>query len=193
MFKSGKSVVIVDSVERAVKFYSEKLLFDIVDLKADFEGELHLGLAELRKGKCHIILRLPEVSELAEFSMVRRSSSRAVGMHIQIKKDINRYFDRCRAKGVVIPLPLSDGPVGKRHFMVKDPFGFFLIFSELESPDFESDDINYFVGFDMKSQPVEIKKGMDAPDDMIRWLKGFGITRRVAKKYIKVWVKKVGS
>ena len=34
MFKVGKTVVVVDSVEKAVKFYSEKLLFDLVEALA---------------------------------------------------------------------------------------------------------------------------------------------------------------
>lgn len=187
MFKSGKPVIIVDSVERAVKFYTEKLLFDVVDLKADREGELHLSYAELRKGKCYMIVRLPAVAELAEFSMVRRCSGRSVGIFIEIKKNIDRFHDRCRKKGVPISTPLS-GEVGNRSFVVKDQFGIFFLFSEASSPIAAEFNPATFVGFDMKGQVLAPKA--QAPDELIKWLRGFSITRRVAKKFIKVWAKR---
>ncbi|MCK4499021.1 VOC family protein [Candidatus Babeliales bacterium] len=193
MFKAGKTVLVVDSIEKAVKFYTEKLLFDIKDLRVDKEGEVHLCFAELRKGKCNIFFRLPEVSELAEFSMVRRCPGRSTGIHIQIKRGIERFYERCRKRKLDIVSDLAADGGGNRRFEIKDPFGILLTFSESDSlvaPEPRTDE---FCGFELKGSRVEVAKNENEHEDLVKWLRGFGISRRAAKKYIKRWGKRVAA
>ena len=98
MMKSGISVFVVDSIEKAVKFYTEKLSFDVVELSVDPETKRILDYAQVRKGKCFIIFRSPRVDELAEFSLVKRCGTRGTGLYVQMKKGLDKYFERCKKK-----------------------------------------------------------------------------------------------
>ncbi len=193
MFKVGKVLLIVDSVEKAVKFYTEKLLFSIVALECDEEGGVHLSKAEVRKGKFHVVFRLPSVDELAEFSMVRRCTGRSTAGIAIARKGIDSYYARCKKKGVesVVIKTGSSGAVSA--FSIKDPFGFRLVFAEFDDMLANPKVFNRenFCGMDVSKESIVIKEDIDVPEDMIRWLKGLGISRRVAKKYIKLWAKKV--
>ena len=51
MMKSITVTIVVDSVEEAVKFYTEKLPFDVVDLRISTEGQQTLSYAHLQKAK----------------------------------------------------------------------------------------------------------------------------------------------
>ena len=126
MMKSSELVIIVDSVEDAVKFYTEKLAFDVVELEVSTDsGEPLLVAACLRKGKSFIRFRLPSVEELAEFSFIKRCASRCVGFSIPFKKGIERYFARCVKKGVKISQELcATSEAGMiQSFVMRDPFG----------------------------------------------------------------------
>lgn len=194
MFKSGKVVLIVDSVEKAVKFYTEKLLFSIVSLECDDEGGVHLSKAEVRKGKFHIVFRLPSIDELAEFSMIRRCSGRAAAAVATAKKGVDRYYKSCKKKGLEVSIAENkSGPVST--FAIKDPFGFRLVFTDVDEDEacagaFKKGE---FCGMDTKGESVVINKDSDVPEKMVKWLRGFGISRRVAKKYIKLWAKKING
>lgn len=190
MFKAGKIVLVVSSVEKAVKFYTERLLFDIEDLRVDKEEKLHLCYAELKRGKCFIILRLPEISELAEFSVVRGFSGRSVNIHVEAQRSLESYFKRCEKKGVPIIGGIQVSSSGRKSFKVKDPFGITLVFSDASSPQDPESSTSLLCGFDMKGQQPDIPGGDDIAEEGVRWLKGFGITRRVAKKYLKLWAKR---
>ena len=83
MMKSGELVVVVESVRDAVKFYTEKLSFDVVLLETQEErGEHAIVAARLRKGKCFIHFRTATIDELAEFSVIKRCSSRCVLLQV---------------------------------------------------------------------------------------------------------------
>ena len=190
MMKSSKTVLIVDSIEKAVKFYTEKLAFDIVELLENKEAEKQsLQYAHLRKGKCFIIFRLPQVEELAEFSFIKRCTSRCVGVYIEMKKNIEKYYERCEKKGIQVLEELKDQPWGHRTFSIRDPFGVKLTFAEpiegfVERP-------TSFLGMSIsKTDPSgQPKTGATILEEMVKWLKKFGILRRAAKKYSKLWLK----
>ena len=185
MMKSSKTVLVVDSVEKAVKFYTEKLAFDVIDLQISKEGvEQMLGYAHLRKGKCYIILRLPRVEELAEFSFIKRCTSRCVGIYVEMKKGLDKYFQRCQKKGIHVVSEPKDQDYGHRTFSVKDPFGVKLTFAQ---------PIEGFVlkPIDFLGMSVDATKSAEQlQEEMIKYLKGFGVLRRAAKKYSKLWLKK---
>lgn len=183
--KSNKPVIIVDSVEKAVKFYTEKMAFDVVKLTlGEMEGKQALTFAHLRKGKCFIHLRVPKVVELAEFSFIKRCTSRCIGMFIEMKKGLDKYFDRCQKKGVqIVSEPKDHQAIGFRTFSVKDPFGIKLTFAQpIEDfvPEYK----------DFAGLAVDLSKDDDVlVEEMVKYLKGFGILRRAAKKYAKLWLK----
>ena len=49
-----------------------------------------------------------------------------------------------------------------------------------------------FCGLKLEDTDLQegLEKGSDLAEKMISWLKGFGILRRVSKKYSKVWYKR---
>lgn len=98
MMKSSEFVLIVETVEEGVKFYTEKLGFDIVDLQESSENGRHLISARMHKGKCSIILRTPLVEELAAFSFIERCVNRCTGLYIEMKKGLEKYYQRCIKK-----------------------------------------------------------------------------------------------
>ncbi len=191
MMKSGTTVLIVESVEKAVKFYTEKLAFDIVEIiigRGDGGNEV-IRHAHLKKGKCFIMLRSPLVEELAEFSFIKRCASRCTGIFAEMKKGIEKYYQKCNKKGVLITAHLKDEPWGYKTFSIRDPFGIRLTFAQkieghTESTSFLSSDVNkndIFGNADQDLQNIE---------KMVKYLKTFGILRRAAKKYSKLWIKK---
>ena len=181
MMKSSKPVIIVDSVENAIKFYTEKLGFDVVDLYINKEENNEaLTFAHLKKGKCFIIFKIPKVEELAEFSFIKRCASRCVGVFIDMKKGLDKYYDKCNKKGLnIIEESKQCGPY--KMFSIKDPFGIKLTFAELVEKEKHED----FAGLkvDKTGQETQVVEGM------IKHLKNFGILRRAAKKYAKLWLK----
>jgi uncharacterized glyoxalase superfamily protein PhnB len=183
--KSSKIVLIVDSVDKAVKFYTEKLAFDITDLKMTKEGgEQALSYAHLRKGKCFIILRAPHIEELAEFSFIKRCASRCVGIYVEMKKGLDKYYERCQRKGVQISSELKNQDYGYRTFSLKDPYGVKITFAQpIEGFVLKPTD---FVGMTVD----KTQKDSDLQEEMIRYLKGFSILRRASKKYAKSWLKR---
>jgi len=190
MMKSSDLLLIVDSVEEAIKFYTEKMAFDFVEAQMNKEGSQSLVSAHLRKGKCVIELRTPYVEELAEFSFIKRCASRCVGLHVHMKKGLKRYFERCQKKGVKIVSEPKDSPEGYRMFSVRDPFGIKLIFSE-PIPGFVAKKPTEFLGLPVKATDAAGKPRKDAEllTEMVDHLKRFGILRRAAKKYAKIWLK----
>ena len=189
MMKSGKPMLVVDSVEKSVKFYTEKLGFDVVDLHVEKAESQFLSYAEIKKGKCFIVLRTPSIEELAEFSMIKRLNLRGAGIVCDMKKGIDQYFQRCKKKGVTIISELKDQEWGVRSFVIRDLFGFKIIF-EQKIANFKPKQRPTFAGFtvplDNAGKP---SNAVATIEDMIRWIRGFGLLRRVGKKYSKVWLK----
>lgn len=189
MIKSGKPVLVVDSVEKSLKFYTEKLGFDVVALSSEKEETQYISFAEIKKGKCHIILRTPSIEELAEFSMIKRCTTRGAGIVIEVKKGLEQYYQRCKKKNVAVTHELKDHPWGIRSFAIKDIAGFKLVF-EQPIADFKPTQKPTFCGFSVPNDATG--KPSDAAatvEDMIRWLRGFGLLRRVSKKFAKLWLK----
>ena len=166
MMKPGVPVFVVDSVEKAVKFYTEKLGFDIVELRIDPEARHILSYAQVRKRKCFIIFRAPLVDELAEFSLIKRCSSRGVGVYVLMKKGLDEYLERCKKKRVEMISEVTTQPWGDRTFTIRDPFGIRLMFAEQA------------IGFQPPSKrtflDMEVNQADDATrEEMIRGLRGF--------------------
>ena len=182
MMKPGISVFVVDSVERAIKFYTEKLLFDIVGLFLDPESKHVLRCVFLRKGKCFVGFRVPDVEELADFSVIKRSSTRGAGVYVPMKKGLDKYYERCEKKKVPSLSSIEPQSWGDRTFSLRDPFGIKLVFAE-PIPNFEAPDKNMFCGMLVERADEQTQ------EEMIRLLKGFGILRRAGKKYSKLWMK----
>ena len=195
MIKSGKALFIVESVEKIVKFYTEKLGFDVVEIALKPDNQNQFSYAELRKGKCYVIFRAPFVGELAELSMVKGCSGRGAGMYIEMKKGLDKFFDRCEKKGVTIVHQPKKQPWGFIEFMVKDPFGLRLTFSQPVEEGLNLEMMRNFCGLTIDEEELDkgIDKGSELLEKMIHWLKGFGILRRVSKKYVKTWYKRYKS
>lgn len=190
MIKSGVTVIIVESVEKAVKFYTEKLAFDIVELTSEKNEVDHeiINYAQLRKGKCYIKFRTPHIEELAEFSFIKRCSSRCVGIVTKMKKGIEKYYQRCEKKGVTITDSLKNESFGYKTFSVKDPYGLRITFAQ-ELPDYQKP--TNFLSSGITKNDISGDKKQNAPiiERMVKYLKTFGILRRASKKYSKLWIK----
>jgi len=193
MMKSGKPLFVVEAVEDAVKFYSEKLGFDIVELSARKEdSRCFLEYAQLKKGKCFVSFRTPSVGELAEMSMVKHCAGRGAGVYVEMKKGFDKYFERCRKKGVEILEEPRKQPWGHVTFSIKDPFGFKIVFGQpLEDTEWQP--VNNFCGMGPVNKPATEDDTNMAIENMVAWLKGFGLLRRVSKKYSKLWLKNMFS
>lgn len=191
MMKSSELLVVVDSVEEAVKFYTEKLAFDVIDARQSADNPNLLGHAQLKKGKCHIIFRQPTVEELAEFSFIKRCASRCVGLYMEMKKGLDRYYQRCSKKGVKI---LAEPRVvdGVKTFSMKDPFGVRLVIAEVPGKLARKPSLD-FLGLKLSERDVfeKARKESDILADMIDQLKSYGILRRAGKKYAKLYLKQL--
>ncbi len=190
MIKSSELLVVVDSVDEAVKFYTEKLAFDLVDAQVSTDGLIALQSARLRKGKCHIIFKAPLVEELAEFSFIKRCSNRCTGLSLEMKKGIEKYYQRCQKKSLKMVHELRTVD-GHKTFAMRDPFGIKIVVTEVPEkqprPSFD------FVGMRLSEKDVIQKQKSDSAlvDDMVSHLRKFGILRRASKKFAKLKLKQL--
>ena len=190
MMKSSELQVIVDSVEEAVKFYTEKLTFDITNLEQNKESSRTLMSARLRKGKCIIVFKLPLVEELAEFSFIKRCANRCIELFMETKKGIEKYYQKCQKKDIRIISELKT--VGNvKTFTMRDPFGITLIVSQQIAgthPSLPKD----FIGMTLPPKAfsiTSIAQESELLDEMCDHLRIFGVLRRSAKKYSKLFLK----
>jgi len=183
MMKSGETVLIVDSVEDAVKFYTDKLAFDIAELMM-MEGGNALSYASLRKGKCFISFRVPSSDEVVDFSQIKYSPTRGCGMFVVAKKGLEKYYNRCKSKGVKIAQEISEQPWGYSTFVIKDPFGFRIMFGQMSSGYSAPRDEFCGLKLDMSKDEGALT------DDMIRHVRQFRISQRASKKFAKAWLKR---
>jgi uncharacterized glyoxalase superfamily protein PhnB len=192
MMKSGELVLIIDSVEEGVKFYTEKLGFDITYLKEGTEGEKHLVYAHLRKGKCGIGLRTPYVEELAAFSFIKRCANRCTGFFVEMKKGIEKYYQKCLKKDLKVASELKTTDWGYKVFSIRDPFGTMLTFGEpVKGAGTSPLKLEEF-GMTVDREMVKTKKTADINaqiEKSVGYLKQFGISRRSSKKFAKHQVK----
>ncbi len=181
MMRSSELLIIVDSVEEAVKFYTEKLAFDIVALEVSRDNPNLLLSAQVRRGKCGLAFRVPHVEELAEFSFIKRCASRCIGLYIEVKKGLEKYCERCKKRGVKIVSEVKSLPNGSKCCIMRDPFGIKLVFTQVP----ETKDIKQnldFAGLRLDQTKLD---SVDSLGRMVDHLKSFGILRRAAKKYAK--------
>jgi uncharacterized glyoxalase superfamily protein PhnB len=194
MMKSSELVLIVETVEEGVKFYTEKLGFDIVDLQESSENGRHLIFARLHKGKCSIILRAPLVEELAAFSFIKRCVNRCTGVYFEMKKGLEKYYQRCVKKGVKVVGELKKTEFGNMAFVIRDPFGVTITFAEpCAKVNPQAFDI-FGITIDknaLKSKNVVYAKA--TTDQLIGTLKEFGILRRASKKFAKAKLKELAK
>ena len=189
MMKSGKPRFIVDSVDKAVKFYTEKLSFDLIDLSTKKEnGSEFINYALMRKGRCFVIFRMPSVGELADMSMMKHCANRGAGIFIELKKDIERYLDRFTKRGVNIIDQPKKNEAGIISFSIKDPFGFKIVF--VQAPDDSALLTKEFGGMGHMEKPTTLDDEKSKIDSMVAYLKDFGLQRRVAKKYSRMWLRR---
>lgn len=182
MMKPAKVILLVDSVEEAVKFYSDKLGFDIHHLE-EVEGGSALRLAKLHKGKCIIVFRVPNHDEVVEFSQIKYAATRGTGMFVEGKKGIEKYYARCRSKGVTIVEQLRKESRGYQTFTVKDPFGFKIEFAQrIEGYKKPHDS---FMGLRVDRS----KNEKTLTDELIKHVRRFGLSQRSSKKFVKAWLK----
>ena len=174
--KPGIAIITIDSVESAIKFYTEKLGFDIVHLKAeknDFSSN-SITFAKLKKGKCVIMFKAPEIEELAEYSFIKRCSSRSVCLFIEMKKGIDKFYQKCQKKNLSMHSTISDKAWGYRTFSIKDPFGLKLTFAQpLES----KQESNVFLNSEINSSQIKpkIEDNSLIIESIIKYLKNFKI------------------
>ena len=183
MVKSATTVLTVDSVEQGIKFYSDRLAFDIIDLQVSSSAPV-LGYAQLKKGKCSIVLRTPDQDELVEFSQIKHSKTRGAGIYMVMKKGLDKYYERCKKKNVQIELALQDRPWGHRTFQVRDPFGFKLVFAQ-PIDGFKKPYPYNFAGLTIDATKDEAS----LLGEMCIHLKTYRISRRASKKYAKLFLK----
>lgn len=189
--KSCMPMFVVESVENAAKFYSEKLGFDVVELATKKEdGRSYIEYVLLKKGKCFIGFRTPSSGELAEMSLVKHCAGRGAGVYVEMKKGFDKYLERCKRKRVEILEQPKKQPWGVVSFSVKDPFGFKIMFAQpLEEGEWTP--TTEFCGMGPVTKPGGAEQEARTLEDMISWLKGFGLLRRVSKKFSKLWLKKM--
>lgn len=189
--KSGELVVVVESVRDAVKFYTEKLSFDVVLLETQEErGEHGIIAARLRKGKCFIHFRMATIEELAEFSVIKRCSSRCVLLQVELKKGIEKYFAKCNKKGVSVSSEIKEtASTGTRSFFVRDPFGVKIQFIQVNEA-FKQPAATSFLSLPFRRQDLSQIAAQNAyMEEMVSKLKKIGVLRRAGKKYARQWVK----
>ncbi|MBT4594932.1 VOC family protein [bacterium] len=191
MFKSGKVIITVDKVESALKFYTEKLAFDLADLKIRDDGGQYISYAEVKKGKVKVGFRVPVIEELADFSILKRSAGRGVSLIVELKKSIDRYFLRCQKRGVEIISKLSDASDGRRSFEVKDIFGIRIKFWQMDER-YKEPRPERFCGFKLSYDPDgKVANEEEQLNAMIDWVNSFGMLKRVSKKFARSWLKKL--
>lgn len=191
MFKRSKFFLIVDSVESAIKFYAEKLLFTVTNIGVEFGANSYINYAELRRGKCFLVLRAPALTELADFSMVRRLNNRAVGMYLELKDGLEDFFQTCKKKKVNVTSDIARHSQGYAFFHAQDPFGTRLYFYQKDDTRvFTNKDKMTFFGLKLTEDMLAKMDSAKLPQVVLDHLKGFGLSRRVAKKFIKAWLKR---
>ena len=194
MFKVGKTLVVVESVEKAIKFYTERLGFALHDVVIQRDGELFISSADVKKGNVIVNLRAPAIEELAEFGMVKRCSGRSSGVFVELNKGIAKYFQRCKKKGVPVVTDLNKNNLGQLWFAARDPFGLKLIFIEKLVGTAAVDPAIFNVaGLGLSKERVMgiDQKNKGAIEPMVDVLKDLGLLRRVSQKFVRTWVKQV--
>lgn len=192
MFKVGKTLLVVESVEKAIKFYTERLGFSLTDVVIERDGDCYISSADVKKGNVILVLRAPAIEELAEFGMVKRCSGRSAGIVLELNQGLEKYYTRCIKKSVPIVSELTKNSLGQFTFVARDPFGLRLVFVE-KLPGKSSVDLSLFSPCNVilsKEKLLSINsKDKIAIDPMVDALKNLGLLRRVSQKFVRAWLK----
>ena len=195
MFKVGKTLLVVESVEKAVKFYTERLGFSLSDITLQRDGECYLSSADVKKGNVVLTLKAPAIEELAEFGMVKRCSGRSAGVVVELNRGLEKYFARCKKKGVPIVSELAKNARGQFWFSARDPFGLKLVFIEKLVGSASLIDYSLFSPANLNLSKEKLlavnSKDRSAIDPMVDVLKDLGLLRRVSQKFIRGWLKQL--
>ncbi len=184
--KTAITTIMLESVQAAVKFYTEKLGLDIVELARDQQNPSLLFYAHLKKGKFHIMVRGAHPEEAVELSQIKHCIGRGTGIYVQMKKGLDKLYARCQKKGVTIASEIKEQFWGERTFEIKDPFGIKIMFGEPIEGATQGPTRDFY------GHEVDTSKSDDAIiNDLAAHLKHFGITRRPAKKHAKQWLKEL--
>ncbi len=184
--KASITTIMVESVQAAVKFYTEKLGLDIIELARDQQNPSLLFYAHLKKGKFHLMVRGAYPEEAVELSQIKHCIGRGTGIYVPMKKGLDKLFARCQKKGVTIASEIKEQYWGERTFEIKDPFGLKIMFGE------PIEGAAHGPTRDFYGHQVDTSKSDDAlVNDLAAHLKQFGITRRPAKKHAKAWLKEL--
>jgi len=194
MFKVGKTLLVVESVEKAIKFYTERLGFSLTDVIIKRDGDLYISSADVKKGNVILVLKAPAIEELAEFGMVKRCSGRSAGVVVELNRGLEKYYARCKKKSVPIVSELTKNAMGNLCFTARDPFGLKIVFvekltgtSSVDSEVFAPCRLNI-----SKEQLFSLNpKDKIAIDPMVDALKDLGLLRRVSQKFVRGWLKQV--
>ncbi|MBM3894084.1 VOC family protein [Candidatus Dependentiae bacterium] len=196
MFKVGKTLVVVESVEKAIKFYTERLGFALHDVVIQRDGELFISSADVKKGNVIVNLRAPAIEELAEFGMVKRCSGRSAGLFVEMNKGVSKYFQRCKKKGVPVITDLNKNHLGQLWFAARDPFGLKLIFIEKLVGSVAVDpSVFNAAGLGLSRERILSidQRNKSSIEPMVDVLKDLGLLKRISQKFVRTWVKQVKS
>jgi uncharacterized glyoxalase superfamily protein PhnB len=109
----------VPDVGEAVRFYTDKLGFEILRIEPPGEPGPRSSFAIMARGRAHILFaheRLYIGDPL---------SSRGDGVDIRVMvDDVNAVYEDCREGGVNIVHDIADRDYGLRDFIISDPNGF---------------------------------------------------------------------
>lgn len=181
MIKQKECVVLVSSIQDVIKFYTDKLGFDIIDLIVE-EGELHK--VHLRKGKCFLTFKRPSIQESVEYSFIKGCPSRCLTMSIEVSKDLDKMLAKYEKKGVAIASKTTDADM-LTSFTIKDGFGLRLhFFQDIEenAPKESSETNEFTIKSSRSNQDRLISKAVEK-------LQSYGVVRKAAKKYCKAQLK----
>ncbi len=186
MMKS-KVTVIVESVEDAVKFYTEKLAFDLINVEVTNQDPALLASATFRKGKFFVTFRRPRVEEFAAFSFIKRCASRCISVSVDLKRDVERFFKRCLKKNIKVIKELSPNMLGLQEFVIRDPFGLEITFVEKPEVAIIPARPTSLCGITINPQDMcnDEQYCSQKCNQIIEHLRELGIVRRAAKKLVK--------
>ncbi len=109
----------VDSVDRARKFYIERLGFEHMMGVVGKDGEFDFCIVT-RQGAAVMLNRPMEVIEGIK---PEYPTKRPVDLYITVN-DVDSYFEEVKGKGAQISAPLTTQWWGDRNFAVSDPYGY---------------------------------------------------------------------
>lgn len=194
MFKVGKTLLVVESVEKAIKFYTERLGFSLTDVTIQRDGDCYISSADVKKGNVILVLKAPAIEELAEFGMVKRCSGRSTGVFVELNRGLEKYYARCKKKGVPVVSELHKNAQGNYTFTARDPFGLRLVFVE-KLVGTLTVDAGLFAPCNVQIPREKLlsvdPKDKIAIDPFVDALKDLGLLRRVSQKFVRGWLKQI--